>query len=80
MGEFNSDGCGQESLRRKGVAIIVNKSPKCSTWVKFQKQQNDLSSFPRQAIQGCKPGSVMKILREQKDRPCHQGREETGAR
>ena len=36
MGEFNSDGhyidyCGQESLRRNGVAIIVNKSPKCST-------------------------------------------------
>ena len=31
MGEFNSDDhyiyyCGQESLRRKGVAIIVNKS------------------------------------------------------
>ena len=30
MGEFNSDGhyiyyCGQESLRRNGVAIIVNK-------------------------------------------------------
>ena len=30
-GEFNSDGhyiyyCGQESLRRNGVAIIVNKS------------------------------------------------------
>ena len=30
MGEFNSDdryiyNCGQESLRRKGVAIIVNK-------------------------------------------------------
>ena len=38
MGEFNSDGhyiyyCGQESLRRNGVALIVNKSPKCSTWV-----------------------------------------------
>ena len=36
MGEFNSDDhyiyyCGQESLRRNGVAIIVNKSPKCST-------------------------------------------------
>ena len=34
--EFNSDDhyvcyCGQESLRRKGVAIIVNKSLKCST-------------------------------------------------
>ena len=30
IGEFNSDGyyiyyCGQESLRRNGVAIIVNK-------------------------------------------------------
>ena len=36
MGEFNSDDhsiyyCGQESLRRNGVAIIVNKSPKCIT-------------------------------------------------
>ena len=35
-GEFNSDDhyiyyCGQESLRRNGVAIMVNKSPKCST-------------------------------------------------
>ena len=42
MGEFNSDDhyihyCGQESLRRNGVAIIVNKSPKCSTWVQSQK-------------------------------------------
>ena len=36
MGEFNSDDhyiyyCGQESLGRNGVAIIVNKSPKCGT-------------------------------------------------
>ena len=51
MGEFNSDDhyiyCyGQESLRRNGVAIIVNKSPKCSTWMHSQKGQNDLSSFP----------------------------------
>ena len=42
MGEFNSDGhyiyyCGQESLRRNGVAIMVNKSPKCSTWMPSQK-------------------------------------------
>ena len=42
MGEFNSDEhyinyCGQESLRRNGVALIVNKSPKCSTWVQSQK-------------------------------------------
>ena len=47
MGEFNSDDyyiyyCGQESLRRNGVAIIVNKSLKCSTWMQFQKRQNDL--------------------------------------
>ena len=29
--------CGEESIRRYGVAIIVNKSPKCSTWVQSQK-------------------------------------------
>ena len=56
MGEFNSDDhyiyyCGQESLRRNGVALTVNKSPKCSTWMQSQKQQNDLCSFPRQTIQ-----------------------------
>ena len=56
MGEFNSDDhyiyyCGQESLRRNGVAIIVNKSPKCSTWMQSQKWQNDLCSFPRQTFQ-----------------------------
>ena len=38
MGEFNSDDhyiyyCGQESHRRNGVAIIINKSEKCYTWV-----------------------------------------------
>ena len=47
MGELNSDDhyiyyCGQESLRRNGVAIMVNKSPKCSTWMQSQKRQNDL--------------------------------------
>ena len=56
MGEFNSDDhyiyyCGQESLRRNGVAIIVNNSPKCSTWMQSQKRQNDLSSFPKKTIQ-----------------------------
>ena len=54
MGEFNSDDhyiyyCRQKSLRRNGVAIIVNKS--CSTWVQSQNRQNDLCSFPRQTIQ-----------------------------
>ena len=56
MGEFNSDDHyiyyrGQESLRRNGVAIMVNKSPKCSTWIQSQKRQNDLYSSPRQTIQ-----------------------------
>ena len=42
MGEFNSDDhyiyyCGQEYLRRNGVAIMVNKSPKCSNWMQSQK-------------------------------------------
>ena len=56
MGEFNSDDdyiyyCGKESLRRIGVAIMVDKSPKCSIWMQSQKWQNDLCSFPRQTIQ-----------------------------
>ena len=56
MGEFNSDDhyiyyCVQESLRRNGAAIMVNKSMKCSTWMQSQKRQNDLCSFPRQTIQ-----------------------------
>ena len=38
MGELNSDDhyiyyYGQESLRRNGIAIIVNKRLKCSTWM-----------------------------------------------
>ena len=40
--KFNSDDhyiyySGQEPFRRNGVALIVNKSPKCSTGVKSQK-------------------------------------------
>ena len=43
-GEFNSDDhyvyyCEQESLRRNGVALIINKSPKCSTWIAFFNEQ-----------------------------------------
>ena len=43
MGEFNSDdhysyNYGKESLRRDLVAIIVNKSPKGSTWMQSQKR------------------------------------------
>ena len=47
MGDFNSDDhyiyyYRQESLRRDGVAIMVNKGLKHSTWMQSQKQQNDL--------------------------------------
>ena len=51
MGEINSDDhfiyyCGQESLKRNGVAFIVRqKSPNCSTWVQSQKRKNDPCSF-----------------------------------
>ena len=42
MGKFNSDeNCiyyyGQQSLRRNGIAITVNKSLKCNTWMQSQK-------------------------------------------
>ena len=42
MVEFNSDDhyiyyCRQKSLTRNGVSLIINKSPKCSTWVQPQK-------------------------------------------
>ena len=54
MGEFTSDDhyiyyCGQESLRRNGVAIMVNKRVQNAIlgW-QSQKQQNDLCSSPRQ--------------------------------
>ena len=44
MGIVNSDDlyiyyCRQEFLRRNGVALIVNKTPKCSTGVKPQNNR-----------------------------------------
>ena len=57
MGKFNSDHhyiyyCGQESLRRNGVAThSQQKSPRCSTWVQSQKWQDNLDLFPKQTIQ-----------------------------
>ena len=53
MGEFNSDDhfiyyCGQESLRRNGVAIIVKKKKesKMQYLDAISKTTNDLCSFP----------------------------------
>ena len=57
MGEFNSDEhcfyyCGQESLRRNRVAIMVNKIVQTAVLgCKSQKRQNDICSFSRQTIQ-----------------------------
>ena len=47
IGKFNSDDhytyyCGEESLRRNGVAIIANKRVQCNTWMQSQKWQSDL--------------------------------------
>ena len=55
MGEFNSDDhyiCyrGQESLRRYEVALIINKSPKCSTWVQSQNSRMILVPFQNKAF------------------------------
>ena len=57
MGDFNSDDhytyyCMQESLRRNGVAIMVNKRVRNAVLgCNLNKRQNDLCSFPRQTIQ-----------------------------
>ena len=50
MSGFNSDGhyiyyFGQEFHRRNGVALIINKSLKYSTWVQPQNGQNALGLF-----------------------------------
>ena len=47
MGEFNSDDhyiyyCGQEFLRRNGVAIMVNKRVRNAVLDAVSKRQNDL--------------------------------------
>ena len=47
MGEFNSDDhyiyyCGQESLRRNGVALIVNKRVQMQCLDAVSKTMNDL--------------------------------------
>ena len=56
IGEFNSDDhyicyCGQESLRRNGVAILVNKRVQNAVLGCDLKNDKMISSFPRQTIQ-----------------------------
>ena len=56
MGELNSDDhyiycCGQESLRRNGVAITVNKRIQNEVLGCTLRNDSDLCLFPRQTIQ-----------------------------
>ena len=56
MGEFTSDDhyiyyCGQESLRRNGVALIVNKRVPNAVLGCNLKNDKMISFFPRQTIQ-----------------------------
>jgi len=56
MGECNSDDhyiyyCRQESLRRNGVAIMVNKRVRSAVLGCNLKNNRMISSFPRQTIQ-----------------------------
>ena len=55
MGEFNSDDhyiyCGQESLRRNGVAIMVNKRIQNALLGCNLKNDRMICLFPRQTIQ-----------------------------
>ena len=56
MGEFDSDDhysyyCGQESLRRNGVAIIVNKRVQNAVLGCKLKRDRMICSLPRETIQ-----------------------------
>ena len=56
IGEFNSDDhyiyyCGQESLRRNGVAIMVNKRVQNAVLGCNLKNDRMIFLFPRQTIQ-----------------------------
>ena len=55
MGEFNSDDhyiyyCGQEFLRRNGVALTVNKKVQNAVLGCNLKNDRMISLFPRQTI------------------------------
>ena len=56
MGKFNSHDhyiyyCGQESLRRNGVALIVNRRLQNAVLGYSLKNDKMICSFPRQTIQ-----------------------------
>ena len=56
MGKFNTDDhyiyyCGQESLRRNGVALVVNKRVLNAVLGCSLKNDRMISLFPRQTVQ-----------------------------
>ena len=56
MGKFNSDDhyiyyCGQQSLRRNGVALTVNRRVRNAVLRCNLKNDRMICSFPRQTIQ-----------------------------
>ena len=56
MGELNPDDtciyyCGQEFLRRNGVAILVNRKVQNAVLRCNLRNDSDLCSFPRQTVQ-----------------------------
>ena len=56
MGQFNSDDhyiyyCGQDSLRKNGVALIVDKRVQNVILGCILKNDGTISDFPRQTIQ-----------------------------
>ena len=56
MGEFNSNDhytyyCGQETHRRNGIAIIVNKRVQNAVLGYNLKNDKMICSFPRQTVQ-----------------------------
>ena len=71
MGKFNSDDhyiyyCGQESLTRNGVAIIVNKSPKCSGAAAAKSLQSCLTLC--NPMDGSPPGSAVLLQAQEYSR------------
>ena len=66
MGEFNSDDhyiyyCGQESLRRNGVANIVNKRVQNAVHGYSLKNDRMICLFPRQTKSMPRPGKLKKL-------------------
>ena len=75
MGEFNSDDhyiyyCGQESLRRNGVAIIVNKRVQNAIHGYNLKNDRMICLFPRQTKSMPRPVKLKKLKLKHSMKTC----------